>query len=44
MKKFSFKDWRNDLPYPRHWIFYLAVKIGIALLAVWIAARAFGYL
>jgi hypothetical protein len=37
------KDWRKDLPFPRHWLFYLAVKIGIVALAVWIVLRSVGY-
>ncbi len=39
----TMNDWRKDLPFPRHWLFYLAVKIAIVVLAVWIAARSFGY-
>ncbi len=37
------KDWRRDLPFPRHWLFYLAVKLGIVLLAFWLAALSLGY-
>ena len=36
-------DWHKDLPFPRHWLFYLFVKIGIVALAVWVAVRTFGY-
>jgi hypothetical protein len=36
-------DWRSDLPFPRHWLFYLAVKIAIVLFAIGVAARSFGY-
>ncbi len=36
-------DWHKDLPFPRHWLFYLAVKIAIVAFAVWVAARSFGY-
>ncbi|MFA9550039.1 MAG: hypothetical protein ACERIL_03120 [Hyphomicrobium sp.] len=36
------KDWRSDTPFPGHWLFYLLVKVGIAILAVWIAAKSFG--
>jgi hypothetical protein len=36
------KDWRSDTPSSGHWLFYLLVKIGIAILAVWIAAKSFG--
>jgi hypothetical protein len=38
------KDWRKDTPFPQHWLFYTLVKIGIVLLAFYIAARTFGYL
>ena len=37
------KDWRNDLPFPRHWLIYLAVKIAVVVLAFWLAGRSFGY-
>ncbi|MDH4983008.1 hypothetical protein [Hyphomicrobium sp. D-2] len=37
-------DWHKDTPEPRHWLVYMLVKIGIALLAFWLAAQAFGYL
>ena len=38
------EDWRKDTPEPRHWLFYVAVKIAIVLFAVWVAARSFGYM
>jgi hypothetical protein len=38
------KDWRSDLPFPQHWLFYVVVKIGVVALAVYLAARAFGVL
>lgn len=37
------RDWRKDTPEPRHWLFYVLVKIGILAFAVWVAARSFGY-
>ena len=37
------KDWRSDTPFPRHWLFYLLVKIAIVVFAVWVAARSLGY-
>ena len=37
------KDWRQDTPFPRHWLFYMLVKIGILLLALWLAARTYGW-
>ena len=36
-------DWHKDTPEPRHWLFYMVVKIAILLFAVWVAARSFGY-
>jgi hypothetical protein len=36
-------DWRKDTPFPRHWLFYVLVKIGILALAVYLASR-FGYI
>jgi hypothetical protein len=36
------KDWRQDLPFPRHWLFYVLVKIGVIALAVWLALRTYG--
>lgn len=38
------EDWHKDTPEPRHWLFYVLVKIAIVLFAVWVAARSFGYL
>ena len=38
------KDWRSDMPAQGHWLFYLAVKIAIVLIAFWVAARSFGYM
>ena len=38
------RDWRKDLPFPRRWLFYLAMKIAVVVLAFWLAARSFGYL
>ena len=39
----AMKDWRSDMPFPRHWLFYTLVKIGIVLFAIWVAARSLGY-
>jgi hypothetical protein len=38
------KDWKSDTPFPRHWLFYVVVKIALVALAFWLAARTFGYL
>lgn len=37
------KDWIRDLPFPRHWLFYITIKIAILVLAFYLAARAAGY-
>jgi hypothetical protein len=37
-------DWRKDTPEPRHWLFYVLVKIAIVAFAIWVAARSLGYL
>jgi hypothetical protein len=39
----AMKDWRSDIPFPRHWLFYMLVKIAIVLFAIWVAARSLGY-
>jgi hypothetical protein len=36
--------WHKDTPEPRHWLFYVLVKIGVALFAIWVAARTLGYM
>lgn len=38
------EDWHKDTPEPRHWLFYVLVKVGIALLAIALAARGLGYI
>jgi hypothetical protein len=37
------EDWRKDTPFPRHWLFYVLVKIGILAFAIYLASR-FGYI
>jgi hypothetical protein len=39
------EDWHKDTPEPRHWLFYVLVKVGIALAAfvIWLTAREYGY-
>lgn len=37
------EDWRKDTPFPRHWLFYVLVKIGILALAFYLASH-FGYI
>ncbi len=36
-------DWRKDLPFPRHWLFYVVIKIAILVLALYLA-RTHGYI
>ncbi len=36
-------DWRKDTPFPRHWLFYVAVKIAVVALAFYLA-RSYGYI
>jgi hypothetical protein len=36
-------DWHKDTPEPRHWLFYVLIKVAVALFAFWVAARSFGY-
>jgi len=33
------RDWRKDTPFPKHWLFYVLVKIGILALAIYLAFR-----
>jgi hypothetical protein len=33
------KSWRDSLPFPAHWLWYIAAKIIILVLAVWLALR-----
>jgi hypothetical protein len=34
---------RPETPFPRHWIYYIAIKIAVIALGVAIALRYFGY-
>lgn len=36
-------NWKKDLPFPRHWRVYIAIKIAILILAVYLAVEN-GYL
>ena len=33
---------RPDTPFPRHWLYYIAIKLVVIALAVFIAMRYFG--
>jgi hypothetical protein len=35
---------RPDTPFPRHWIYYIALKLVILAVAAGLALRYFGYL
>jgi hypothetical protein len=37
------KDWKKDTPFPRHWLLYVTLKVGVLLLAVYLALRVAGY-
>jgi hypothetical protein len=30
------KSWHDSLPFPRHWLIYIAIKLLVIALAVWI--------
>jgi uncharacterized membrane protein len=34
---------RPDTPFPRHWLYYIAIKIVVIAVAVLVALRYFGY-
>jgi hypothetical protein len=36
-------DWKKDVPFPRHWMVYVVIKIAILALAVYLA-RSYGYI
>jgi hypothetical protein len=33
------KSWLNDLPFPKHWLAYLALKIFVLGLAIYLVLR-----
>lgn len=33
------KSWLNDLPFPKHWLAYLALKIMVMGLAIYLVLR-----
>jgi hypothetical protein len=36
--------WRRpDTPFPRHWIYYIAIKLAVIVLGVLAASRYFGW-
>jgi hypothetical protein len=34
---------RPDTPFPRHWLYYIALKLVVIVLAALLALRYFGY-
>jgi hypothetical protein len=34
---------RPDTPFPRHWLYYIVIKIVVIVVAVLLALRYFGY-
>jgi hypothetical protein len=34
---------RPDTPFPRHWLYYIAIKLVVIALAVLLAMRYFGF-
>lgn len=36
------KSWHDDLPFPRRWIAYALIKIGVLALAVWLVLHWYG--
>jgi hypothetical protein len=35
---------RPDTPFPRHWLYYIALKLILIAVALYVALRFFGYL
>jgi len=38
------KSWRDSLPFPQHWLGYVALKVIVVGLAVYVALRWIGLL
>jgi hypothetical protein len=38
------KSWLDDLPFPKHWLAYLALKIIVLVLAIYLVLRFNGLL
>lgn len=34
---------RPDTPFPRHWLYYIAIKIAVLAVAVAVALRYYGF-
>ncbi|MGE3642856.1 MAG: hypothetical protein AB7F96_03270 [Beijerinckiaceae bacterium] len=35
-------DWKTSLPFPRHWLIYIAVKLVLLAVAVLVTLRLYG--
>ena len=33
------EDWHDTLPFPRRWLVYVAIKVAVLLLIVWLALK-----
>lgn len=38
------KDWRASLPFPHHWLYYIAAKIAVLALVAVVALHWYGLL
>jgi hypothetical protein len=38
------KDWKQDTPFPRHWLIYIIIKLCILALAVGLAVKTWGWI
>jgi hypothetical protein len=36
------KDMRPETPFPKHWLYYIVLKLAILALAVWLALKSQG--
>jgi hypothetical protein len=36
------KDLRPETPFPRHWLYYIAIKLAVLAVALIVALRYFG--
>jgi len=38
------KSWHDNLPFPRHWLGYIVIKIAVLVLGAWLVLRWNGLL
>jgi hypothetical protein len=36
------KSWHDSLPFPKHWLAYVALKLAVLALAVWLTLYLYG--